>query len=126
MIETGRTLASNTAFHVFLLLIVADFISGNAKAFIWGVVNSKIGFKGALKHSLAICLVIVVWLVATEFGLPEIGVLVNSFYIMTYAISFLENLALCGVPVPKALLNRVKTEKAKFEKMLEEFKEEEK
>ncbi|MFW3388412.1 UNVERIFIED_CONTAM: phage holin family protein, partial [Kocuria sp. CPCC 205274] len=77
MISSAHDLAQNTAFHVLLLLIVADFISGNAKAFIWGVVNSKIGFKGALKHSLAICLVCVVWIVACEFGLPEIGILVN-------------------------------------------------
>lgn len=121
MIEHTYHLASNLNFQIFLLLVVADFISGNAKAFIWGVVNSKIGFKGAMKHSLAICLVCIVWIVTSAYGLQEIGLLVNYFYILVYAISFLENLALCGVPVPKAFMNRVKAEKAKFEKMLEQY-----
>lgn len=111
--------------YVLLGLMVADFVSGWAVAALGkslktegGGLDSKVGWKGLIKKGL----IMLVVLVATQL---DIAIGNNTFifrdmavwfYIANEGLSFLENLALVGVPFPdklKDMLEQVKESKDK-------------
>lgn len=96
------------------ILMVAEYISGIVAASLGrsdktshGKLNSSAGAKGLLKKG------IILLLVALSYGLDWYinrgnAVFLSAvvwFYISNEALSLVENLALCGVPVPKRLRN---------------------
>ena len=92
------------------ILMLIDYVTGVAKAFIIEKVNSKAGFKGLLKKMVMILVVVQIDLLfESKFGIKSltVGILLGN-----EGLSILENASICGVPVPNKLKN-----------MLEQYKE---
>lgn len=100
---------------ILIVVMVADYISGMAKAWIIDKIDSKIGLIGIVKK-LSYMLVVVVaacvdWLIGS--GLIAVGVefersyyfgvIVTIWLIINELISILENLNAIGVPLPSFL-----------------------
>ena len=108
---------------VLLAVMVADYVSGMAKAWSTGTLCSRIGLRGILKKLGYLVLVgvagVVDWLV--RYGLAQTGVevtfqflvaaMVIVWLIINELLSILENVAAIGGPVPaflQKLLGRLK------------------
>lgn len=91
--------------NFLLVMVISDYISGLAAAYINNNLNSKVGFMGILKKFMYFFVVAVAHCidVVTNAG----GVLQNltiGFLIANEGISILENCAECGIPIPQKLL----------------------
>ena len=108
---------------VLVAVMLADYVSGMAKAWSAGKLCSKTGLRGILKKLGYLVLVgvagVVDWLV--RYGLTQVGVEVSFPFLMAAMvivwliinelISILENVAALGGPVPgflRKLLTRLK------------------
>ena len=119
----GLNAASNGGLTLLLFLMVADYITGIVAAAMGksrktahGGLSSAAGAKGLLRKAL-ILLVVLLSAMLDRFinqGNAMFQTAVTWFYISNEAISLLENLARCGVPVP-----------AKIRTMLEQIRSEE-
>lgn len=95
------------------ILMLIDYVTGVAKAFIIEKVNSKAGFKGLLKKMVMILVVVLAYqidlLFESKFGIKSltVGILLGN-----EGLSILENASICGVPIPEKLKN-----------MLEQYKD---
>jgi len=102
---------------ILILVMMADYLTGMAKAWFTKTLSSKIGIRGFIKKT---CYLIVVcvgmgadWLIAS--GLAEVGVempvtfmigmMVVIWLIINELLSILENLAIIGVPMPGFLIS---------------------
>ena len=114
--------AATTAFLVYLqiiavplvvliLLMICDYISGIACAFITHTLCSKTGIKGIVKklcYLLAVAAAMGVdWVISSvDTGIENtcaVAVLVTVWLIINEIISILENLKKTGIPLPKFL-----------------------
>ena len=112
---------------VLTAVMIIDYCSGLAKAWITGKVSSRTGIMGIVKKAgylaVAVMGMVTDWLVKcgvqamgaeTEvhfvFALPVI-----IWLIINECISILENVAACGAPVPKFLLRAMDTLKDRIE-----------
>lgn len=95
-----------------LILMVTDIVVGVIKALLNksdksknGGLNSACMFKGGLQKFLILILVSLSTLLDTVLG-PEnryVRSTVTAYYIANETLSILENIALCGIPLPKVL-----------------------
>lgn len=114
------------------LVMLADYISGLARAWIGKTLCSRAGIVGIIKkigYLLAVAVAVVVdWTVQTaaaEAGLDlggfyMFGLLVTVWLILNECISILENLAVIGVPLPAFLMKAVSKLKQTAEETGEE------
>lgn len=89
-----------------LVMVIIDYISGLAAAYINAELSSKVGFNGILKKVMYFFVVAVAHCIDVATGAG--GVLKNltiGFLIANEGISALENCAKCGIPIPERLLN---------------------
>lgn len=108
---------------ILLIVVVVDYITGMANAFITKTLSSRIGIRGIFKKLgffVAVGVACVVdWLIAsaltsTGIALPPnfaLAILVCIWLIINDCISVLENLNKIGVPLPGfllTLLNKLK------------------
>ena len=88
-----------------LLFVVADYITGIAKAAMQGKLSSAVGFKGLLKKVMIFVLVMVGTVV--DKAIPAANHAIRSavimFYIANEGLSILENAGELGLPLPKLL-----------------------
>ena len=101
------------------LVMLADYISGLARAWIGKKLCSRVGIVGIIKklgYLLAVAVAIVVdWVIQTatakaglDFGgFYLFGLLVTFWLVLNECISILENLAVIGVPLPSFLVKIV-------------------
>lgn len=95
------------------ILMLIDYITGVAKAFIIEKVNSKAGFKGLLKKMVMIGVVVLAYQIDLLFeGKFAIKSLTVGILLSNEGLSILENASICGIPVPEKLKN-----------MLEQYKD---
>lgn len=86
-------------------LVVIDYFTGLAKAYILGKLSSKVGFKGIVKKVMYFAIVAVASMTDTLIGdtgtirMATIGVLIAN-----ESLSILENCAQAGIPVPDVLM----------------------
>ena len=113
---------------ILIAVMIIDYISGMAKAWINSELSSRTGIKGIVKkvcYLLVVCVAAVVdWLLAS--GLQKVGVKVDINYlfgvivtiwlIINELISILENLGAIGVPLPAFLTKLVKRLKSEVDK----------
>ena len=109
---------------ILIVLMVLDYASGMANAWITRSLSSKRGIEGIIKK-VSYFVVIVIGMIADYMimalgdriglevprGLTAIGLLVTFWLILNEAISILENLAKIGTPMPnflKKLIERLK------------------
>lgn len=89
-----------------IAMLVIDYITGLASAYMNNELNSKIGLKGIIKKVLR--LIIVAAAVQVDRVTDTNGYIRNTvilFFITNEGISILENAGKCGVPIPKKFLD---------------------
>lgn len=95
--------------QLLVLLIVLDIVSGILCAGISGKINSDASFKGMMKKTLILLLVVMAHVIDPHagelLGFAQIqisfGNMVAAFFCTTEFVSITENAANAGVPIPK-------------------------
>ena len=125
---------------VLIIVMLIDYLSGMAQAYVSHTLNSRIGVVGILKKvgylaTVAVAIIAdyiiseALMLLGTDIKLSYyIGLVVTIWFIINELISILENLAEIGTPIPKFLTKIIKRLKVTVEKETdtEESKDEEK
>lgn len=113
---------------ILLIMMVIDYISGMAAAWVRNELSSKIGAKGIVKKvgymGLIVVAMVVDYLIYSGLVMINVnpnyemffGVLVSIWLIINEMISILENLSKIGVPIPAILERIVKRLKIAAEK----------
>lgn len=120
---------------VLMVVMVTDYITGMASAYIRKEFSSKVGIIGAVKKVSYIALVCVgicadylIHTALTQLGVHLniqllFGLLVTIWLIINELISILENLSKIGVPMPSFLMKLVKRLKISVESRAEDTTE---
>lgn len=104
---------------ILIAVMLIDYGTGMAEAYINKTLNSRIGVKGILKKLGYVVLVCVGGVVdylicaglataGVEFSSYYFGLIVAVWLIINELISILENLSELGTPIPKFLVNVVR------------------
>lgn len=91
LIEAYSRIAKVTHYHIFILAIILDIITGYIKAVVVKDLDSKVGLKGILKHLSVVGLVFLVCPYLWLMGYEGIAVFLIYSITITYAISIVEN-----------------------------------
>lgn len=91
LIEAYSRIAHISHYHIFILAVILDIISGYIKAGVTKDLDSKVGLKGILKHLSVIGLVFLVCPYLWLMGYGGIAVFLIYSITITYAISIVEN-----------------------------------
>ena len=122
---------------VLIVVMVIDYFTGMAEAYISHTLNSRIGVTGILKkigYIIAVTVGIVAdYLISSALvncgvDIPInccIGMVVTVWFIINELISILENLSEIGTPLPKFLISIVKRLKTTVEAKTNENESEE-
>lgn len=94
--------------QVLLMLVGTDIVIGTLCGFVFKNLNSKVGLKGLIKHTVVILLVLLFKYVSDLYVLDQYYNLFIVFYLIQYVLSILENAYCLGVPIPKFLMFRLK------------------
>lgn len=93
--------------HAFAAVILLDILTGLGKAWVTRSLNSTIGRRGVLEHLLVTVLGISLYPYLNLIGFDEIAKGFVIFFVASYGISVIENLAAIGVPIPKWVRTRL-------------------
>jgi toxin secretion/phage lysis holin len=118
--------AQDQAFTVFALCVAADVVTGVIKGihdYDFSSKRMREGFATKLGYFIVIFLAVQLDRVIPVDG-SVLRTIVIWFYIATEASSILENLALIGVPIPQAIIDRLAQVKGKAGKTSENGKDE--
>lgn len=121
-------------FLVLVIVMIIDYVTGMAQAYVSHTLNSRIGVVGIIKK-ISYITAVAVGIVAdylissalTQVGINLqinycIGMIVTIWFIINELISVLENLAEIGIPLPKFLVAIVKRLKVVVENKTDEDK----
>ena len=108
----------NDYIFFLLILILIDFITGNAKAWKWKVSDSSVGLKGIIKHSLTFLFYFLLLSFFKYVGMEEIGMIFIYLILFNYVLSIMENLAVMGVYIPNFLRAKVLNEMKRYTRKL--------
>lgn len=91
-------------YHIFIISVILDIISGYIKAGITKDLDSKVGLKGILKHLSVVGLVFLICPYLWLLGYGGIAVFLIYSVTLTYGISIIENYDVISPnTLPKAL-----------------------
>lgn len=96
-------LSTSWIYHMLIMCIIVDVITGYGKAYKLKSFDSKVGSKGAIKH---FTIIIITFILAVYLRLIDKVLLsqaIDIYIISIYAISIIENLDGMGIPLPKGL-----------------------
>ncbi|MFS1663358.1 phage holin family protein [Streptococcus sp. zg-JUN1979] len=99
---------TNIWIWVTIGLVFCDIFSGLIKAWVMHSINSSIGVKGLAKHFSVILLTIVIYPTVVYLTFEEVAWMMLALVMVTYAISITENFSEIGVPMPRAVVSRLK------------------
>ena len=108
----------NDYIFFLLILILIDFLTGNAKAWKWKVSDSSVGLKGIIKHSLTFLFYFLLLAFFKYVHMEEIGMIFIYLILFNYVLSIMENLAVMGVYIPKFLRAKVLNELKRYTRKL--------
>lgn len=108
----------NDYIFFLLILILIDFITGNAKAWKWKVIDSSVGLKGVIKHSLTFLFYFLLLAFFKYVQMEDIGMIFIYLILFNYVLSIMENLAVMGVYMPKFLRAKVLDEMKRYTRKL--------
>ena len=91
LIEAYSRIAHISHYHIFILAVILDIISGYIKAGVSKDLDSKVGLKGILNHLSVIGLVFLVCPYLWLMGYEGIAIFLIYSITITYAISIVEN-----------------------------------
>lgn len=106
IIEAYSRIAHVSYYHIFMITVILDIISGYTKAIVTKDLDSKVGLKGILKHLSVVGLVFLICPYLWLLNYPNIATFLINSITLTYLISIVENYDLI-VPgtLPKSLSN---------------------
>ncbi len=110
--------SKNDYIFFLLILILIDFLTGNAKAWKWKVSDSSVGLKGIIKHSLTFLFYFLLLAFFKYVQMEDIGMIFIYLILFNYVLSIMENLAVMGVYIPKFLRAKVLNELKRYNSML--------
>lgn len=90
---------------LLLLCMVIDFISGIIKAYIFKRLSSRRCGIGVLKKTLILQAIVLVHYFTLVTDKSEMEAMIIWFWVAVEMLSVLENMADCGLPIPKRLRN---------------------
>lgn len=106
----------NVAMQVLIFCIVIDYLSGIAKAYVTGELDSTKGLKGIIKKVGYLVIVALAFQIDRMTGNTEIvKTAVSYFFVVNESLSILENCGKMGLPIPKVLLDKLEQLKNKNE-----------
>lgn len=106
LIEAYSRIAKVTHYHIFILAIILDIITGYIKAVVVKDLDSKVGLKGILKHLSVVGLVFLVCPYMWLLGYGGIAIFLIYSITLTYVISLIENYdAISPGTLPLGLVN---------------------
>jgi toxin secretion/phage lysis holin len=108
----------NDYIFFLLILILVDFITGNAKAWKWKVSDSSVGLKGIIKHSLTFLFYFLLLAFFKYVKMEDIGMIFIYLILFNYVLSIMENLAVMGIYMPKFLRAKVLNEMKRYTRKL--------
>lgn len=108
----------NDYIFFLLILILVDFITGNAKAWKWKVSDSSVGLKGIIKHSLTFLFYFLLLAFFKYVKMEDIGMIFIYLILFNYVLSIMENLAVMGIYMPKFLRAKVLDEMKRYTRKL--------
>ena len=108
----------NDYIFFLLILILIDFLTGNAKAWKWQVSDSSVGLKGIIKHSLTFLFYFLLLAFFKYVKMEDIGMIFIYLILFNYVLSIMENLAVMGVYMPKFLKAKVLDEMKRYTRKL--------
>lgn len=89
---------------IFLIAILLDIATGYYRSFITPETihktSSAKGWQGLLKHCIVILINLILYPTLCALGFSAVGTTLVVYYIITYAVSILENCAQANIPVP--------------------------
>lgn len=104
LVEAYRRIGHISHYHIFIISVIVDIISGYIKAGITKDLDSKVGLKGILKHLSVVGLVFLVCPYLWLLGYGGIAVFLIYSITLTYGISIVENYdVICPGTLPKWL-----------------------
>lgn len=92
-------------FGLLLLCMVIDFVSGIIKAYIFKKLSSRRCGIGVLKKTLILQAIVLTHYFTLVTDKTEMEAMVIWFWVAVEMLSVLENMADCGLPIPKRLKN---------------------
>lgn len=110
------------AVQTLLILMAIDWSSGIAIAALWGNspktnnggLSSAVGFKGLIRKSMILAMVMVANMLDKYTGIGVIRDGVAIAYITNEIVSIIENLGIMGLPVPKIISRTIDVLKEKL------------
>lgn len=91
IIQAYGRIAHISHYHIFILAVILDIITGYIKAGVTKDLDSQVGLKGILKHLSVVGLVFLVCPYLWLMGYGGIAVFLIYSITITYAISIVEN-----------------------------------
>ena len=114
----GR-IAHISHYHIFILTIVLDIITGYIKAFITKDLDSKVGLTGIVKHLSIAGMVLLICPYLWLLGYGKIAIFLIYSIAISYGISIVENIDVISPnTIPKSIgvfFRRVKEESDKLD-----------
>lgn len=95
-----------------ILLSSLDIFSGLVRAWNQKNLSSTVSRKGMTKKAMIFIIVGAAWILDKKLGIQaatsiELSAMVAGFYCVTEVISIIENATQIGLPVPKALVDKL-------------------
>ena len=99
----------DVAMIALLIAIILDYVSGMIKAFVTKELSSKIGFRGIVKKTALLIVVMLAVLVDRVTGeTGAVRTLVIYYFVANEGLSIIENLGQAGVPIPQSIKKALK------------------
>lgn len=97
--------------QILIGFVVLDYVTGVAAAWYAKTLNSEIGARGIMKKILLFVVVALAYQIDKAIGQEIFRNLAIWFYMANEALSIIENVGRCGVPIPgflKAALEQLR------------------
>lgn len=102
--EAYGRIAHISHYHIFIIAVMLDIITGYIKAGVSKELDSKVGLKGILKHVSVVGLVFLVCPYLWLLGYEKVAVFLIYSITVTYGISIVENYdVIAPNTLPKAI-----------------------
>lgn len=113
IVRSYYNLFNDAYIHAFAYVVILDILTGILKGFKQKKLNSTINLWGLIKHTFVICFIVTVYPFLLYVDFKGVAYILVFFFIVSYAISILENFDVLGIPFPRGL--RTRLEKIKKE-----------
>lgn len=116
IIEAYSRIAHVSYYHIFMITVILDIVSGYTKAIVTKDLDSNVGLKGILKHLSVVGLVFLICPYLWLLNYPNIATFLINSITLTYLISIVENYdQIAPGTLPKGLSNFLRRTKEELD-----------